>query len=75
MSDSLGTSSIFSKCKAPKKLAFIHTKVTLSIFFETNKIKGVSIFALDYTLIILNENLNFLNILNLESFPKNDTNL
>jgi hypothetical protein len=39
MSDSLGTSSIFSKCKAPKKLAFIHREVTLSIFFETNKMK------------------------------------
>ncbi len=39
MSDSLGTSSIFSKCKAPKKLAFIHREVTLSIIFETNKMK------------------------------------
>jgi hypothetical protein len=34
-----GLPSIFSKCKAPKILAFIHREVTLSIFFETNKIK------------------------------------
>ncbi len=54
----------------------IHTQGghTFYIFWK-NKIKGVSIFALDYTLIILNGNLNFLNILNPESFPKNDANL
>jgi hypothetical protein len=39
MSDSLGPSIIFSKCEAPKMLAFIHRVVTLSIIFETNKIK------------------------------------
>jgi hypothetical protein len=39
MSGSLVTSRIFFKCKAPKKLAFIDREVTLSIFFETNKIK------------------------------------
>jgi hypothetical protein len=39
MSGSLVTSKEFSKCKAPKKLAFIHREVTLSILFETQKIK------------------------------------